>query len=75
MLGKVDVKATVSEGGETSQSGTVRIGISKAIRPFVPPEMLLRMMVAGLMHADPRTNERQKPGRRGARARYTWLKR
>jgi len=75
MLNKVDVEATVVNGGSTSQAGATRYGLSMALRSFVPQEMLLKMKIAGLLQRDLRRRERKKPGQRGARAKYTWLKR
>lgn len=75
MLNKIDIEATVELGGPTSQAGAVRYGLSMALRSFVPKDMILKMKLAGLLQRDIRMRERKKPGQRGARAKYTWLKR
>lgn len=75
MLNKVDVEATVSEGGSTGQAGAIRWGISWCLRSFVDEEMLEKMRLAGLLTRDFRHRERKKPGQEGARRKFTWKKR
>ncbi|XP_076224500.1 mitochondrial ribosomal protein S9 [Nomia melanderi] len=75
MQDKVDIEATVSGGGPTGQSGVVRLGIAKGLRNFVDIQMIEKMRLAGLLTTDPRKRERKKPGKEGARRRYTWKKR
>ncbi|KAK6641776.1 hypothetical protein RUM44_013491 [Polyplax serrata] len=75
MLNKVDFKATVEEGGPVGQAGAIRYGLSRALGSLVSPAVLLKMKVAGLLQNDVRRRERKKPGKEGARRRYTWLKR
>jgi len=74
-LGKVDVIATVSEGGSAAQAGAIRYALSMCLRSFVDEETVERMRLAGLLSFDPRTKERKKPGQPGARKKYTWKKR
>lgn len=74
-LGKVDVIATVSEGGSAAQAGAIRYALSMCLRSFVDSETVEKMRLAGLLSFDPRTKERKKPGQPGARKKYTWKKR
>lgn len=43
LLGEVDVEATVTDGGETGQSGAIRLALSKALTTFVDMDMREKM--------------------------------
>lgn len=45
MLGKVDVKATVSGGGPSGQAGAIRHGLSMCLRSFVDAQVMERMRI------------------------------
>lgn len=45
MLDKVDVEATVTDGGPTGQSGAIRWGISWGLRSFVDKPMVEKMRI------------------------------
>ncbi|KAK0168760.1 hypothetical protein PV327_002530 [Microctonus hyperodae] len=75
MQDKVDVEATVWNGGPTGQAGVIRWGISWALRSFVDAELIEKMRLAGLLSRDWRNRERKKPGQEGARRKFTWRKR
>ncbi|XP_026684514.1 28S ribosomal protein S9, mitochondrial isoform X2 [Diaphorina citri] len=75
MLNKVDIVASVREGGHSGQAGAIRWGISWGLRNFVEPEMRERMRLAGLLTRDFRRKERKKPGQARARKKFTWKKR
>lgn len=73
-LGKFDVEAKIVGGGLSGQSGALRLGLARALvfcddknRPILKKnEMLTR---------DPRMKERKKPGQKGARKKFQWVKR
>ncbi|KAK0089633.1 hypothetical protein PV325_006343 [Microctonus aethiopoides] len=75
MQDKVDVEATVRNGGPTGQAGVIRWGISWALRSFLDSESIEKMRLAGLLSRDRRSRERKKPGQEGARRKFTWKKR
>ncbi|XP_033739894.1 28S ribosomal protein S9, mitochondrial-like [Pecten maximus] len=75
LLGKVDVYATTSKVGQSSESGAIRLAISKAMAAYVSEDIKTRLTIAGLLTEDPRRRERDKPGQEGARRKYTWRKR
>ena len=74
ILDKYDLKVNVAGGGTTGQAGATRLGIARAILKLdatARPEL----KAAGFLTRDPRKVERQKPGLRGARAKYQFSKR
>ncbi|XP_077979975.1 small ribosomal subunit protein uS9m-like [Glandiceps talaboti] len=74
-LGDYDVECTVEGGGHSGQAGAIRLAASYALRSFLTEEKIEQMRQAGLLTKDPRTVERQKPGQKGARKKFTWKKR
>ncbi|XP_077338803.1 small ribosomal subunit protein uS9m [Lithobates pipiens] len=74
-LRKYDAECTVSEGGRSSQAGSIRLAISRALLSFVSEGYVEAMRQAGLLTVDPRKRERKKPGQEGARRKFTWMKR
>ena len=72
--GKWDVSVNVRGGGPSGQAGAIRHGISRALSRadagLRPP-----LKKAGFMTRDPRTVERKKYGRPGARKRFQFSKR
>ncbi|MGA2192199.1 MAG: 30S ribosomal protein S9 [Nitrospirota bacterium] len=74
MIGKVNISALVSGGGNSGQAGALRHGISKALLAL-DPEMRANLKKAGLLTRDPRVVERKKYGRPGARKRFQFSKR
>uniref|UniRef100_A0A1A8IJA1 Small ribosomal subunit protein uS9m n=1 Tax=Nothobranchius kuhntae TaxID=321403 RepID=A0A1A8IJA1_NOTKU len=75
LLGRFDLKCTVSGGGRSSQAGALRLAISRALLSFLSEKEGEAMRQAGLLTPDPRVRERKKPGQEGARRKYTWKKR
>ena len=73
-MGQYDVRAFVSGGGKTGQSGAVQLAIAKAL---VKQEPLLRERLKKemLLTRDTRKVERKKPGKPKARKSYTFVKR
>ena len=71
---KIDIRATISGGGNSGQAGALRHAISKVIVTIDPA---LRGIVKkeGLLTRDSRTVERKKYGQKGARRRFQFSKR
>jgi SSU ribosomal protein S9P len=73
-IDRYDIKANIYGGGLSGQAGALRHGISRALVGVdVKHQPLLRQ--GGMLTRDPRTVERKKYGRRGARARFQFSKR
>lgn len=72
--GKFDIHAKVVGGGSSGQAGAVRLGLSRALTRFDDAlKTILRK--ANLLTRDPRMKERKKPGQKGARKKFQWVKR
>lgn len=71
---KYDVKINVQGGGTHSQAGASALAISRA---FLKQNEELRVVLrgAGLLTVDSRVKERKKPGQKGARAKFQFVKR
>ena len=74
MLGRFDVKATVGGGGETGQSGAIRLALARALLNY-DGELRGALRAKGMLTRDAREVERKKPGRPGARKRFQFSKR
>jgi small subunit ribosomal protein S9 len=74
MLGRFDLKIAVDGGGETGQSGAIRMGLARALLNY-DAELRSAMRAKGLLTRDAREVERKKPGRPGARKRFQFSKR
>jgi small subunit ribosomal protein S9 len=74
MLNKFDILVSVNGGGPSGQAGAVRLGIARALVKFdQETKSLLRKN--DCLTRDPRMKERKKPGMKGARKRFQWVKR
>jgi small subunit ribosomal protein S9 len=73
-LGKFDITAKISGGGSTGQAGALRLGLARAL-VLCDSENKPTLKKSDLLTRDPRMKERQKPGRKGARKRFQWVKR
>lgn len=73
-MGKFDIDITVKGGGQSSQAGAIRHGITRALIAF-NAELRTTLKQAGYVTRDPRMKERKKYGLRGARRRYQYSKR
>lgn len=71
---KVDVRITVSGGGEAGQSGAIRMGIARALTAL-DPNLRPALKKAGFLTRDAREVERKKYGLHGARRRPQYSKR
>ena len=73
-LGKFDIRAKITGGGTTGQAGALRLGLSRALSLSEPNNKPV-LKKSGLMSRDPRMKERKKPGQKGARKKFQWVKR
>ena len=72
--GKFDIEVKVVGGGSTGQAGAFRLGLTRALA-LCDPENRTVLKKAGLFTRDSRMKERQKPGQKGARKKFQWVKR
>jgi small subunit ribosomal protein S9 len=72
--GKFDVLVNVVGGGVCSQAGAVRLGVARAL--LSSDESLRKIFRrSDLLTVDSRVKERKKPGQKGARAKFQFVKR
>jgi len=74
LMGKFDINVRVSGGGSTGQAGAFRLGLSRAL-VLCDPENKKTLKKSNFLSRDPRMKERQKPGQKGARKKFQWVKR
>ncbi len=74
LMGKFDINVRVSGGGSTGQAGAFRLGLSRAL-VLCDPENKSTLKKSNFLSRDPRMKERQKPGQKGARKKFQWVKR
>ena len=73
-IGKFDVFAKITGGGTTGQAGAFRLGISRALT-LLDPGNRPALKKADFLRRDSRMKERKKPGQKGARKKFQWVKR
>lgn len=73
-LSKFDLKIIVTGGGVTGQVGAVKLALARALAKF-DSENKSVLKKADCLRRDPRMKERQKPGQKGARKKFQWVKR
>ena len=73
-LGSYDVMATLAGGGQTGQSGALRLAIARALVK-IDETHRRKLRDLGLLTRDARAVERKKPGRPKARKRFQFSKR
>ncbi len=73
-LNKFDIEVTVKGGGITGQVGAMRLGLSRVLTKF-DEENKPALKKAECLKRDPRMKERKKPGQKGARRKFQWVKR
>jgi small subunit ribosomal protein S9 len=73
-LGKFDVEASITGGGNSGQAGAFRLGLSRALT-MLDPENKGILKKSGFMTRDSRMKERKNPGQKGARRKFQWVKR
>ncbi|MEC8854782.1 MAG: 30S ribosomal protein S9 [Planctomycetota bacterium] len=74
MLGQVSVKANLTGGGTTGQSGAMVMGLARALLGY-DPSVAAVLREHGFLSRDARRVERKKYGQRGARRRFQFSKR
>jgi small subunit ribosomal protein S9 len=73
-MNKFNIDAQVNGGGITGQAGALRLGLSRALSLSEDDNRKV-LRKANLLTRDPRMKERKKPGQKGARKRFQWVKR
>lgn len=74
LLEKFDLDVNVVGGGMTGQAGALRLAIARALVAFdEATKPVLRKNVC--LTRDSRMKERKKPGQKGARRKFQWVKR
>jgi small subunit ribosomal protein S9 len=73
-LGRYDVKATLTGGGQAGQAGALRLAVARAL-VNLDEAYKRKLRELGLLTRDARKVERKKPGRPGARKRFQFSKR
>ena len=74
VLSKYDVVANVHGGGSCAQADAIKLGIARAL---LKENESLRSLLRehGLLTVDSRNKERKKPGQKGARRKFQFVKR
>lgn len=73
-LGKFDMFVKVTGGGTTGQAGALRLGLARALS-LLDPENRGVLKKSDFLRRDSRMKERKKPGQKGARKKFQWVKR
>jgi small subunit ribosomal protein S9 len=74
LLNKFDMEVLVKGGGSTGQAGALRLALSRALVTFdLGTKTVLRKN--SCLTRDSRMKERKKPGQKGARKKFQWVKR
>jgi small subunit ribosomal protein S9 len=74
LLNKFDIDVIVNGGGLTGQAGAIKLAISRSLVLFDETNKpVLRKSVC--LTRDSRMKERKKPGQKGARRKFQWVKR
>lgn len=71
---RFDIAVKVAGGGISGQAGAIRMGLSRALILF-DAETRGVLKKADCLRRDPRMKERKKPGQKGARKKFQWVKR
>lgn len=74
MTNKFDITVKASGGGLTGQAGAFRLGLARAISLCDDTHKGV-LKKANCLSRDPRMKERKKPGQKGARKKFQWVKR
>lgn len=73
-LNKFDVFVQITGGGPSGQAGALRLGLSRALAQF-DEDNKKTLRGGNFLTRDPRMKERKKPGQKGARRKFQWVKR
>jgi small subunit ribosomal protein S9 len=71
---KFDIFVRVTGGGSTGQAGAFKMGLARAILAC-DPNTKPTLKKASCLTRDDRMKERKKPGQKGARRKFQWVKR
>ena len=71
---KFDVSVRVTGGGSTGQAGAFKMGLARAI-VVCDANTKPVLKKASCLTRDDRMKERKKPGQKGARRKFQWVKR
>ena len=74
MMEKFDIIVKASGGGLTGQAGAFRLGLARALSLCDDGNKAV-LKKAHCLSRDPRMKERKKPGQKGARKKFQWVKR
>lgn len=69
-----NINAKITGGGTTGQAGALRLGIARALS-ICDEENKIALKKGSFLSRDPRMKERKKPGQKGARKKFQWVKR
>ena len=73
-LNKFDIDVKAEGGGISGQAGAFRMGLSRALVLF-DDDTKSMLKKALMLRRDSRMKERKKPGQKGARRKFQWVKR
>ena len=73
-LKKFDLDVHANGGGLTGQAGAMRLALSRAL-VLCDQGLKSTLRKNSFLTRDPRAKERKKPGQKGARKRFQWVKR
>jgi small subunit ribosomal protein S9 len=71
---KFDIAVKVTGGGTTGQAGAFKLGLARAI-VMCDPDTRTALRKVDSLTRDSRMKERKKPGQKGARKKFQWVKR
>ena len=74
MTSKFDIIIKVTGGGKTGQAGAFRLALSRALSLSDSGHKSV-LKKNNCLSRDPRMKERKKPGQKGARKKFQWVKR
>jgi small subunit ribosomal protein S9 len=74
LLNKFDMDVNAAGGGITGQAGALRMAIARALTMF-DPATRAALKDNLCLRRDSRMKERKKPGQKGARRKFQWVKR
>ncbi|MCX5681769.1 MAG: 30S ribosomal protein S9 [Candidatus Omnitrophica bacterium] len=73
-LNKFDLVIHATGGGLTGQADAIKLGLSRALSKCDEDTRAV-LKKAKYLSRDPRMKERKKPGQKGARKKFQWVKR
>ena len=71
---KFDISAKITGGGPNGQAGAFRLGLARVLSKSADENKSI-LKKADCLRRDPRMKERKKPGQKGARKKFQWVKR